>query len=146
MVHFLSPISRRWGGRLPPLPTIKLAVRGPFLVHWFIHSFVSSFVCSFVHWYVHSFVCSFFHLDHHHRHNQIPFLVAYIETRQAEIDLIVSLSAKFQMKFPIHWNYGPTALLGWKRSNVLFSPCTSSDVAFNRLGWMVKKTVLIMFF
>ena len=37
-------------------------------------------------------------------------------------------------KISNQWNYGSTALLGWKRSNVLFSPCTSSDVAFIRLG------------
>ena len=37
-------------------------------------------------------------------------------------------------KISNQWNFGSTALLGWKRSNVLFSPCTSSDVAFNRLG------------
>ena len=42
---------------------------------------------------------SFFHLDHHHHHNQIPFLIAYIERRQAEIDPIVTLSAKFQMNW-----------------------------------------------
>ena len=34
----------------------------------------------------------------------------------------------------------------WKRSNVLFSPCTSSDVAFNRLAMdMANKTVLMSF-
>ena len=144
---------------------------GPSHVHWFIHSFV----CSFVYSFIHSFVCSFFHLDH----NQIPFIIAYIERRQAEIDLIVSLAANESVdslafhhfvteqgevswrnhpaskiwivvhwkkvtrdrsdcctlyKVSSQWYYGSTALLGWKRSNVLFSPCTFSDVTFIRLG------------
>ena len=44
------------------------------------------------------------------------------------------------------WYYGSTAILGWKRSNALFSPCTSSDVAFIRLGMdMANKRVLMAF-
>ena len=44
------------------------------------------------------------------------------------------------------WNYGSTALLRWKRSNALFSPCTFSDVAFIKLGMdMANKRVLMSF-
>ena len=88
------------GGRTAPGPRKKnnfLAATGPSHVHLFIHSFV----CSFVYSFIHSFVCSFFHLDH----NQIPFIIAYIERRQAEIDLIVSLAANFQMNRLTRWPF-----------------------------------------
>ena len=37
------------------------------------------------------------------------------------------------------FEYGLIALLGWKRSNVLFSHCTSTDVAFIRFGLDCKQ-------
>ena len=40
---------------------------------------------------------SFVHLDHHH--NQIPFLIAYVERRQADIDPIFTLFVKLQMNW-----------------------------------------------
>ena len=67
------------------------------LIYSFIRLFIRLFVCSLIC----SFLCLFFYLDQHHRHNQIPFLITYIERRQAEIDLIGPLSAKFQMNWPM---------------------------------------------
>ena len=61
----------------------------------------------------------------------------YIERRQADIDLIVALAAKISNQ----WNYGSSALLGWKRSNVLFSHCTYTDVAFIRFGLDCKQII-----
>ena len=58
----------------------------------FIDLFIHLFIDMSIPLYVHSF--TFFH-------NQIPLLIAYIVRRQAEIDLIVTLSAKFQMNWRI---------------------------------------------
>ena len=87
MVHFLSPKSRKRKGRLPPPQKKLCAVRGPSLADLFIHLLVHLFIDITIPLSVHSFTWT----------TTTATIIAYIERRQSEIDLIVTLSAKFQI-------------------------------------------------
>ena len=88
MVHFLSPKSRKRKGRLPPLKKKLCAVRGPSLADLFIHLLVHLFIDITIPF------CLFILSLGPPPQPQPSFIIAYIERRQSEIDLIVTLLCK----------------------------------------------------